>query len=214
MLYSAILQTDYEILERHSQQINPTYLQQGIEADVNAALAKDLKFINRSSQLSKMKATLENNQLTIEIFAATKEKDITVRVSKDKIVKPRIIYRYSEDLKAGQEQVDQEGKEGARVEVYRSIVKNGATEELLISRDYYAPQNRIVTRSSQEPITITTITQQAGADTADPDLTIDLDGNGLPDVKPSIQEETKKEDGPEIVYGYYDKGGNFVQTSP
>jgi len=214
VLYSVILQTDYEILERHSQQINPTYLQQGIEADVNAAVAKDLKFINRSHQLSKMKASLEGGQLKIEIFAASKDKDITVRVSEDKIVKPRIIYRYSEDLKAGQERVEQEGKEGARVEVYRSIVKNGATEEQLISRDYYVPQNRIVTRSSQEPVTVTTPTQQVGADTADSDLAIDLDGNGLPDVKPSPQEETKQEDGPEIVYGYYDKGGNFVQTSP
>lgn len=214
MLYSVILQTDYEILERHSQEINPSYLQQGIEADINAALVKDLQFINRSEQLGKMKASMEGNQLKIEVFAAAKDKDITVRVSKDKIVKPRIIYRYSEDLKAGQERVEQEGKEGSRVEVYRSIVENGATEEQFISRDYYAPQNRIVTRSSQEPVTITTPTQNVGAGTSDPDLEVDLDGNGLPDVKPSTPEETKQEDGPEIVYGYYDKGGNFVQTSP
>lgn len=214
ILYSVILQTDYEILERHSQEINPSYLQQGIEADINAALVKDLQFINRSEQLGKMKASMEGNQLKIEVFAAAKDKDITVRVSKDKIVKPRIIYRYSEDLKAGQERVEQEGKEGSRVEVYRSIVENGATEEQFISRDYYAPQNRIVTRSSQEPVTITTPNQNVGAGTSDPDLEVDLDGNGLPDVKPSTPEETKEEDGPEIVYGYYDKGGNFVQTSP
>lgn len=214
MLYSVILQTDYEILERHSQEINPSYLQQGIEADINAALGKDLQFINRSEQLGQLKTSMEGNQLKIEVFAVTKDKDITVRVSKDKIVKPRIIYRYSEDLKAGQERVEQEGKEGSRVEVYRSIVENGATEEQFISRDYYAPQNRIVTRSSQEPVTITTPTQNVGAGTSDPDLEVDLDGNGLPDVKPSTPEETKQEDGPEIVYGYYDKGGNFVQTSP
>jgi len=214
MLYSVILQTDYEILERHSQEINPSYLQQGIEADINAALAKDLQFINRSEQLGKLKASIEGNQLKIEVFAAAKDKDITVRVSKDKIVKPRIIYRYSEDLKAGQERVEQEGKEGSRVEVYRSIVENGATEEQFISRDYYAPQNRIVTRSSQAPVIITTPTQNVGAGASDPDLEVDLDGNGLPDVEPSKPEETKQEDGPEIVYGYYDKGGNFVQTSP
>ncbi len=214
MLYSVILQTDYEILERHSQEVNPSYLQQGIEADINAALAKDLQFINRSEQLGKLKASIEGNQLKIEVFAAAKNKDITVRVSKDKIVKPRIIYRYSEDLKAGQERVEQEGKEGSRVEVYRSIVENGATEEQFISRDYYAPQNRIVTRSSQASVTITTPTQNVGAGASDPDLEVDLDGNGLPDVKPSTPEETKQEDGPEIVYGYYDKGGNFVQTSP
>ncbi len=214
ILYSVILQTEYEVLERHSQQTKPNYLQLGIEADVNAALAKDLQFINRSNQLGKMQAIIEGNQLKIEIFTAVKDKDITVRISKDKIVKPRTIYRYSEDLKAGQERVEQEGKEGVRVEVYRSIVENGAMEEQFISRDYYAPQNRIVTRSSQEPITVTPPTKNAGQSIADPDLEMDLDGNGLPDIKPSTPEGSEQEDGPEIVYGYYDKGGNFVQTSP
>ncbi|KOY82809.1 G5 domain-containing protein [Lysinibacillus macroides] len=213
-LYSVLLQTDYEILERHSQQESPPYLQQGIEADMDAALAKDLQFINRSEQLGKLQATMEGNQLKIEIFAAVKDKDITVRVSKDKIVKPRVIYRYSDDLKAGQERIEQEGTEGARVAVYRSIVENGATEEQFISRDYYAPQNRIITRSSKEPATVTAPTQNTGVGTSDPDLEIDLDGNGLPDVESSTAEESKPQDGPEIVYGYYDKGGNFVQTSP
>ncbi|WP_155590367.1 G5 domain-containing protein [Lysinibacillus cavernae] len=210
ILYSVILQTEYEILERHSQQIKPSYLQLGIEADINAALAKDLQFINRSNQLGKMKATIEGNQLKIELFTAEKDKDITVRVSKDKIVKPRTIYRYSDNLKAGQERVEQEGKEGVRVEVHRSIVENGATEEQFISRDYYAPKNRIITRSSQEPITVTPPTKNAGQSVSDPDLEMDLDGNGLHDITPS----TPEEDGPEIVYGYYDKGGNFIQTSP
>ncbi|WP_249662480.1 G5 domain-containing protein, partial [Lysinibacillus fusiformis] len=77
--------------------------------------------------------TIERNQLKIEIFTAVKDKDITVRISTDKIVKPRNINRYSEDLKAGQERVEQEGKEGVRVEVYRSIVENGAMEEQFIS---------------------------------------------------------------------------------
>ncbi len=98
--------------------------------------------------------------------------------------------------------------------VYRSIVENGATEEQFISRDYYAPQNRIITRSSKEPATVTAPTQNTGVGTSDPDLEIDLDGNGLPDVESSTAEESKPQDGPEIVYGYYDKGGNFVQTSP
>lgn len=72
MLYSVILQTDYEILERHSQEINPSYLQQGIEADINAALAKDLQFINRSEQLGKLKASIEGNQLKIEVLQPRK----------------------------------------------------------------------------------------------------------------------------------------------
>lgn len=214
-IYSVVLQTDYEIIERHAQQVLPSYMQKGIEANVNVALHKDLQFINRSTLTGKLKTTLEGNQLKIEIFAPTKDKEITVRVTKDKIVKPRIIYRYSDDLKVGQERVEQEGQEGFRVEVYRSIVEHGTTDEQLISKDYYAPENRIVTRSTKEPAPVTAPTQNASAATADPDLQIDLDGNGLSDTDSLAKTNNDTQvDGPEIVYGYYDKGGNFVQTSP
>lgn len=212
MLYSVLLQTDYEIVERHSQQVIPSYLQQGIDVDVNPILKRDLQFMNKSNKPGQLKTTLEGNKLKIELFAPTKDKEITVRVSKDKVVKPRIIYRYSDELKAGQERVEQEGQEGVRIEVYRSIVENGATKEELVSKDYYAPQNRIVTRSSKEPVTENVPTQNEG--TSDPDLQMDLNGDGLPDTEASTTVNTTQKDGPEIVYGYYDKGGNFVQTSP
>ncbi|MGE7689426.1 G5 domain-containing protein [Lysinibacillus sp. NPDC097214] len=212
VLYSVVLQTDYEILERHSLQIVPSYLQQGMVADVNPFLEKDLQFINKSKKTGRLKTTLEGNKLKIEIFAPTKDKEIEVHVSKDKIVKPRIIYRYTDELKAGQERVEQEGQEGVRIEVYRSIVENGATKEQLVSKDYYAPQNWIVTRSSKEPVSVTAPIQNEG--TSDPDLQMDLNGDGLPDTEESDAVNSTQKDGPEIVSGYYDKGGNFVQTSP
>lgn len=212
-LYSSLLQTDYEIVERHPQQVLPVYSQQGIEADVNVALEKDLQFINVSDQPGKLKTSIEGNTLKIEIFAQSKPKDISVRVSKDKIVKPRIVYRYSEDVKFGQERVEQAGQEGVRIEVYRSIVENGTTTEHLVSRNYYAPQNRIVTRSSKEPVPVSPPTHAGETNTTDPDLQIDLDGDGLPDTENTTTNSNAEVEDPDIVYGYYDKGGNFVQTS-
>lgn len=214
MLYSTVLQTNYEMIERHSQQVLPAYLQQGIEADVNVALEKDLQFVNRSDQPGKLRTTIEGNTLKIEIFAPTKVNEITVHVRKDKIVKPRVIYRYSDELNSGQERVEQEGQEGVRVEVYRWIVENGTTTEQLVSRDYYAPQNRIVTRSSKAPIVESNPTQDSSPNTADPDLQIDLNGDDLPDTENTKPNSNSEAAGPDIVYGYYDKGGNFVQTSP
>lgn len=215
MLYSTVLQTDYEILERHPQAEIPTYLQQGIEASINKTLNKDLQFINLSEQPGKLKVTTEGNSLKVEIFSTTKDKDIQVRVEKDRIVNPRTIYRYSDELAVGQEEIVQEGKAGIRVEVYRSIVENGVSSEELVSRDYYAPINRIVVRSAKQPAT--------GVDDSemkDPDLELDLDGNGLADM-PSQSSGSSTNNGdkqqsndPDIIYGYYDKGGNFVQTSP
>lgn len=227
LIYHTALQTEFEILERHSQEKKIEYLQQGLDAAVNRVINKDLQFINNGNQTSKLKLMIENDALKVELLAQSKEKDITVRVSKDKIIQPRIITRYSKDLAIGQEEVIQNGEEGVRVEVYRSILENGSTREELVSRDYYAPINKIVVQSSRQPAV------SAGVSTAnDTDLQLDLDGDGLADSpaqplnkpannsSPTNTGESSSAttpattNDPEIVYGYYDKGGNFVQTSP
>ncbi|MFJ8098798.1 VanW family protein [Lysinibacillus sp. NPDC096212] len=229
MLYHVALQTDYEISERHSQGEKPNYLQQGLDARVNRALDKDLQFINHSDQPNKLKLTVEGESLKVELLAQKKEKEISVRVSKDKIIQPRVITRYSKDLPIGREEVIQKGQEGVRVEVYRSISENGSTTDELVSRDYYPPVNKIIVKSSRQPVV--TENSSGNSDSSDPDLQMDLDGDGLPDTqsenkKSGNNAKTNKDtstdstntstdpNDPEIVYGYYDKGGNFIQTSP
>ncbi len=220
LIYHTVLQTEFEILERHAQDKKMDYLQQGLDAAVNSVLNKDLQFINYATQPTKLKLMIENDTLKVELLAQTKEKEITVRVSKDKIVQPRIITRYSKDLAMGQEEIIQNGQEGVRVEVYRSIVENGISKEELVSRDYYAPINRIVVQSSRQP----DVSDGTSNTSNDADLQVDLDGDGLADSPvqpPSTNGNTSSNtttpvttNDPEIVYGYYDKGGNFVQTSP
>ncbi|MEY9969735.1 hypothetical protein ABH966_000097 [Lysinibacillus sp. RC46] len=229
MLYHVALQIDYEISERHSQGEKPKYLQQGLDARVNRALDKDLQFINHSDQPNKLKLTVEGESLKVELLAQKKEKEISVRVSKDKIIQPRVITRYSKDLPIGREEVIQKGQEGVRVEVYRSISENGSTMDELVSRDYYPPVNKIIVKSSRQPVV--TENSSGNSDSSDPDLQMDLDGDGLPDTQSenkksgnnatktnkdtSANTNTSKDpNDPELVYGYYDKGGNFIQTSP
>ncbi|MEB2278408.1 VanW family protein [Lysinibacillus xylanilyticus] len=231
MLYHVALQTDYEISERHSQGQKPNYLQQGLDAKVNQALEKDLQFINRSDQPNKLKLTVEGDSLKVELLAQKKEKEISVRVSKDKVIQPRVITRYSKDLPIGREEVIQKGQEGVRVEVYRSISENGSTAEELVSRDYYPPVNKIIVKSSRQPVASENSSGTDKVNPNDPDLQIDLDGDGLPDTQSENKKsgnntaKTNKDtsantntstdpNDPEIVYGYYDKGGNFIQTSP
>ncbi|GAB0167005.1 VanW family protein [Lysinibacillus sp. CTST325] len=231
MLYHVALQTEYEISERHSQGEKPNYLQQGLDARVNRALDKDLQFVNRSDQPNKLKITVEGDSLKVELLAQKKEKEISVRVSKDKIIQPRVIIRYSEDLSIGREEVIQKGQEGVRVEVYRSISENGNTTEELVSRDYYPPVNKIIVKSSRQPVVSENSSGTDKVNSNDPDLQMDLDGDGLSDTQSEnkksgndttkMNEDTsantntsKDPNDPELVYGYYDKGGNFIQTSP
>lgn len=210
MLYSTVLQTEYDVVERYPQEEVPSYLEPGKEASFNINFNEDLKFLNNSEHVAKIKATTEENSLKLEIYSDSKGKEVTVRVEKDSI-SPRIIYRYSNKLASGQQKLIQEGSEGMRVSVYRTISDNGSFSEEEVSRNYYAPVNRIVLKSSRQSV-VSNGTGNATneipqtSETTDPNLQVDLDGDGLPDYE--MEKPKNEEDLP--PGSYYDKGGNLV----
>ena len=114
LLYDAVLQTEFEILERHQGNEIPTSIELGKEASININFKEDFKFLNNTNYVGKIHASIEGNSMKVEITSNTKEKDVFVQVDKE-ILTPRIIYRYSNDLPIGHEQVIQEGSEGYRV---------------------------------------------------------------------------------------------------
>lgn len=203
MIYSATLQTEFDIAERHQQQQLPTYIDPGHEASISLANNEDLKILNSSDLVAKLKLTIEGNSLKTEIYANGKGKVVSLRTIQDKI-KPRIINRFSNDLAIGKQKLVQEGSEGLRIEIYRTISESGNVNETLISRDYYKPTNRIMLKSSRQPAE------------NDQDLQVDLNNDGLPD----IDEEGNNSDGlddyqyiPEEDLppgSYYDKAGNLI----
>ncbi|MFC7685218.1 VanW family protein [Ureibacillus sp. GCM10028918] len=230
LLYDAVLNTEFQIVERHSQEKIPTYLEPGINARVNIQYNEDLQFLNSSTNAVKINASVEGSDLKLEIYSNEKSKEVLVQTHKEEI-SPRIINRYSEGLAVGQEQLVQEGEKGERVIVTRIISESGNRTEEQISRDYYAPTNRIVLISAQQPeqtgttdFTGTTDengkqientetpgitnpdvnTDLNGNQNQDSDTQIDLDNNGLPDVPTTDGEEELPEG------SYYDKGGNLI----
>jgi len=218
VLYSVILQTNFEILERHSQGEIPDYLEPGIEAKIRKNTNLDLKFVNNNDAPATLKVQIKGNSLLVEIYTLPLETTATYRVTDRMQITPRTIYRYSAELKAGEEKLVHEGKEGLRVSTYRTIAdKTGPYQnEVLISQDFYPPVNRVVLKSSLVPETPTV---------TDPDLEIDLNGDGLSDVEtptttPSTPMEvdgTNNENPPEVDEStglpkgsYYDKAGNII----
>ncbi|SOB93948.1 surface rod structure-forming protein G [Ureibacillus xyleni] len=213
VLYNSVLQTSFDILERHSQNEIPTYLEPGIEAAVSKYENKDLRFANTTESPALIKASVENEMLKLEIYSSVKESDVSVQVNQEETISPRIIIRYSTELPLGQSKIIQEGKNGVRISVFRSITKNGNMEEEHISRDYYPPTNQIVLKS---------LVKLEESDTENPltddDLNLDLNGDGLPDLDnyfPGAPSDLNTNDLPkdedELPPGsYYDKGGNLV----
>lgn len=218
MLYSVALKTNSEILERSSQNVVPPYLQPGMEAAIERDGSKDLRFMNTTANALKVKVTIEGDNLKVEVYTTVKEQEVSVRVSRDQEVAPRIITRFSNDLAIGKKQLLQDGSAGLRVSVYRTASNTGI--EKLVSKDYYAPIHRIIVKSSLQPVTIVSA-EEASATPESPVL--DLDGDGLPDYEDGTISEQGSEssnsdtltdlplDGSQLPAGsYYDKGGNLI----
>lgn len=210
LIYQNVLNIHSEILERHSQHKVPGYLEPGIEATINRNGKKDLQFVNRMATPIKLKLSVEAQQLKAEIYSSGQEAEVTASVVRDEEIKPRTITRFTNDLSIGQAREIQKGAQGLRVSVYRVI--DGVEE--LVSKDYYPPVNRILLKSSRQ------LQTQQPTET-DPDLQMDLDGDGLADVEPSDEAEDDAKDekkfevdengNPVLPPGYYyDKGGNLI----
>lgn len=220
LMYSVVLQSNFEVVERHSQGRITNYLEPGIEAKISKT--KDLKFINTNNAPATIKITMKGSELLVEIYSVPSETVAEYLVSEEEIT-PRTIYRYSSELKPNEEQQIQEGKPGLRVSVYRTISdKAGSYEkEELISQDYYPPVNRIVLKSSVVSEALTT---------QDPDLAVDMNGDGFTDINDeptntstavnSEKEQSNttspvsEEDSDGLPEGsFYDKAGNIIDGS-
>ncbi|MEK4128309.1 VanW family protein [Solibacillus sp. FSL W8-0474] len=220
-IYNAALNINSEILERHSQNERPSYLKAGLEAKVDALANEDLRFINTFTKPAVLKLLIDDGKLQTEVYTPAKETEVSVTVSNDEEIQPRTITRYSSELAVGQTEQIQEGREGLRVSVYRTVFG----EQQLVSRDYYPPVNRVIVKSSQQPEI-----QGSAVDVNNrPNDSIDLDGDGFPDEvgnggNPPISNpqntnsnepssESQNQDGSEDNLppgSYYDKGGNLI----
>lgn len=149
-LYALALQSNIEIVERHSQGKVPSYTQPGVEAEISRVEKKDLKLYNPNFYSYFVKAEKRGNRLAMALHIAEQEASYEYRVANVKEIKPRVVYRYSSKLNPGEKQTLQAGSNGLKVEVYREkISESGNVDNSeLISRDYYPPRPTIILVSS------------------------------------------------------------------
>ncbi len=206
-VYNAALYINGEIIERHSQNRIPSYLKPGIEAKVDVSSNEDLQFINTLSNPIQLKLTIEDQKLMTEVYTSNKDTAVSVSVNRDGVIQPRTITRYSEELAIGTTKQLQEGIEGLRVSVYRTVYG----VEQLVSRDYYSPVNRILLKSSRQPETENSpasSNESSNGSNNDPAYVVDLDGDGFPDSDLSENQQSEEDSLP--AGSYYDKGGNII----
>lgn len=139
-LYAAVLTAgiDYGTISRVQHAIPEDYIAPGL--DVHISETYDFKFTNTLKQRMVIFAQLEGDSLEVSI-AGRKEAAGVEKVLETDIVQkfiPPVIYVESKDLEPGEKKLVSSGKEGLKVEVYRTTSKDGViTDKELLSTDTY-----------------------------------------------------------------------------
>lgn len=144
LLYSAVLQTNFQIDERNISTVVPMDIQLGFEAAMNQTLGLDFKFFNPNKTKFTIWATWSEGTIRLSIEGKPFYYAYESSVSDIEIYQPRTIHQYSAFVNDGQVVVSQEGTEGVEAFVTRTLSVDGQlidTEN--ISEDFYAPIHRI-----------------------------------------------------------------------
>lgn len=217
-LYTAFLQTDFTIVERHSQLTVPAYTKSGTDAFVNFKLEKDLILLNESEFSYKLSMEQKKDKLYTKL--ETFPDDFTYKFKREnkKKIKPRTLYRYDLTLRSGQQKEVEKGKNGEAIELHRETYDAGdlVTSEIL-SIDVYLPQSKIVAVSTDEKISKDgeQLMGNEGITENKPpeDLVVD-NGSKLPNV-PSLPSKPKAPNlpsKPNINSGPSSSGGHVFYT--
>ncbi|GEN82326.1 hypothetical protein SLU01_06380 [Sporosarcina luteola] len=144
MLYTAVLQTNFQIDERNISTLLSPIIHPGYEAAMNQTLGLDFKFTNPNKSDFTIHANWSNGKIQLSIEGPPFYYSYEPVIERIDTYKPRTVRQYSAFVNDGQVIVSQEGKEGMEVVVRRNISLNGKvinTED--VSKDFYAPIHRI-----------------------------------------------------------------------
>lgn len=144
LLYSAVLQTNFQIDERNISTEVPSTIQPGFEAAINQTLGLDFKFTNLNKTEFIIRADWSAGIIRLSIEGKPFYYTYEPSIMNVETYNTRTIRQYSAFVNDGQVLVSEEGKEGMEVVVQRNILLNGKvinTED--VTKDFYAPIHRV-----------------------------------------------------------------------
>ncbi|WP_342525233.1 VanW family protein [Chryseomicrobium sp. FSL W7-1435] len=152
MFYIAVLQTEFDLVERHSQGVVPDYSTLGLEAMINAKLNRDFKFKNTFDTPVTIQAVNSGGTYLLEFLTLNPDSTASFEVGSREEIEPKRVERLVADLNYGQSRQIETGRSGWRVVTYRTVSsKTGSFEtQEIIARDYYPPVHTVVEVSAKE----------------------------------------------------------------
>lgn len=146
-LYNAVLLADLTVTKVSPHSLPVSYVSPSFDAMVSSG--SDLRFVNTLNAPVTIKASADGKYVKCEIYGVAGRK--VRRVSETlETIPNETVYVDDESLPMGQESVDSYGHVGLKSVGYLEYVSDGKCEKVLIRRDTYAPQKRIILRGTKE----------------------------------------------------------------
>lgn len=143
-LYNAVLLSNLKIAERMPHAVTVNYVAAGQDATVNYPNI-DFKFENNTSGLLYLRSVVKNGALTLQIWGKKTDKSVRIEPQIEKEINYQTKRKRDPNLAAGKIVQEQKGAKGLVVSTWR-VVRDSTGKETkqLMSRDSYAPTNRIL----------------------------------------------------------------------
>ena len=146
-IYSTVLPSNFEIIERHISDVLPSYADFGYEAKIENK-KKDLIIYNENPYDYKLVFSLTSKGLEVQLVGAELPQTIKVSIEDEETFKPKIIKQYDSTLPKGKMVVKQQGSPGQVAKVYRIMSESGQVDQRVkIAEDYYPPIHTIEAHS-------------------------------------------------------------------
>lgn len=144
-LYNAAVRANLQIVERQHHSMPVSYVPLGQDAAI-AGNWKDLKIKNNLDESVYIEMYLKGNQLIANLYSNQDFKqEIDLETELVSTISPEVIYKKDFSKNISYKKVEQEGKKGYRVHVYKIWYKNGKVKKRqLLHKDYYPPVDRIM----------------------------------------------------------------------
>ncbi|MFS0822526.1 G5 domain-containing protein [Bacillus sp. 1P02SD] len=150
-IYSTVLSSNFEIIERHISAQLPYYATFGNEALIEKE-KKDLMIYNVNPYEYKLLFSLKNHEFSVELIGPEIQTSINVKIEDVESIEPKIIKQYDSTLPKGEMVIKQKGTAGQFGKIYRIIQKVGEVDEKVkIAEDYYPPIHTIESHSILVP---------------------------------------------------------------
>jgi VanW like protein len=152
LLYQITLHSNFSVIERNISKLLPDYVTLGFEAKYNPTNNQDFVITNPNSTGYELKLAIKENRIKVQLQGIPFPNTYNVRLSEKEAFSPRVIKQFSPFVEKGSVDIQQEGKDGILIRVYKQKLSSSGEilSEELINEDFYAPQHKIAVYPLQE----------------------------------------------------------------